>query len=68
LQETSGLIVARLCEAEETETKISIAREGYRSVASRGSLLYFVVAQLADIDPMYQFSLRYFSLVSAITI
>ena len=27
----------------------------------RGSVMYFVVAMLADIDPMYQYSLKYFS-------
>lgn len=51
-------------ETEATEEKISIAREKYRSVAIRGSVLYFVVAQLAEIDPMYQYSLKYFSQVS----
>lgn len=50
-------------ETEATEDKISVAREKYRSVATRGSVLYFVVAQLAEIDPMYQYSLKYFSQV-----
>lgn len=36
-------------------------REQYRSVATRGSVLYFVVADLARVDPMYQYSLLYFS-------
>ncbi|KAL1130882.1 hypothetical protein AAG570_012123 [Ranatra chinensis] len=62
-KETSAIIVSRLSEAEETEEKISLAREGYRSVAARGSCLYFVVSQLGDIDPMYQFSLKYFTLI-----
>lgn len=62
-QETSAIIEARLIETEATEEKISIAREKYRSVATRGSVLYFVVAQLAEIDPMYQYSLKYFSQV-----
>jgi dynein heavy chain, axonemal len=39
---------------------ISGARERYRVVAVRGSVLYFVVANMADVDPMYQFSLKYF--------
>lgn len=63
-KETSAIIAARLIEAESTELKISIAREKYRSVATRGSVLYFVVAQLSEIDPMYQFSLKYFNQVS----
>jgi len=58
------VIVSRLEEAEETESKISVAREKYRPVASRGSCLYFVVALLGDIDPMYQYSLKYFNMVS----
>ncbi|CAG9860518.1 unnamed protein product [Phyllotreta striolata] len=60
-KETSAIIEARLIESEATEEKISIAREKYRPVSARGSVLYFVVAQLADIDPMYQFSLKYFN-------
>ena len=30
--------------------------KGYRSVATRGSVIYFVVANLALVDPMYQYS------------
>lgn len=62
-KETSAIIAARLVETEATEEKISVARERYRSVATRGSVLYFVVAQLAEIDPMYQYSLKYFNQV-----
>ncbi|XP_054276499.1 dynein axonemal heavy chain 6-like [Macrosteles quadrilineatus] len=62
-KETSAIIGARVMEAEATEEKISTAREKYRTVANRGSLLYFVVADLANIDPMYQFSLKYFNQV-----
>ncbi|XP_031370421.1 dynein heavy chain 6, axonemal isoform X2 [Apis dorsata] len=60
-KETSAIIAMRLIESETTEKNISIAREKYRSVANRGSVLYFVVANLANIDPMYQFSLKYFN-------
>lgn len=63
-KETSAIIATRLIESEATEEKISVAREKYRSVANRGSVLYFVVANLADIDPMYQFSLKYFNQVT----
>lgn len=65
-KETSAIIEARLAEAEATEEKITIAREKYRCVATRGSVLYFVVAQLAEIDPMYQYSLKYFSQVRCV--
>ncbi|KAF5891833.1 dynein heavy chain 6, axonemal, partial [Clarias magur] len=39
---------------------INAAREKYRPVATRGSVMYFVIASLSEIDPMYQFSLKYF--------
>ncbi|XP_052746778.1 dynein axonemal heavy chain 6 [Bicyclus anynana] len=67
-KETSEIINARLLETEATEISISAAREKYRTVATRGAVLYFAVAQLADIDPMYQFSLKYFNQVFNIVI
>ncbi|XP_056136504.1 dynein axonemal heavy chain 6 [Lampris incognitus] len=57
---TSAAIKHRLEEAETTELKINAARERYRPVATRGSIMYFVIAGLSEIDPMYQFSLKYF--------
>ncbi|KAH0628434.1 hypothetical protein JD844_009589 [Phrynosoma platyrhinos] len=57
---TSAAIKVRLVEAETTEEKINVAREKYRPVATRGSVMYFVIASLSEIDPMYQFSLKYF--------
>ncbi|XP_074661680.1 dynein axonemal heavy chain 6-like [Tubulanus polymorphus] len=57
---TSGVISQRLAEAEKTEDMITTAREKYRSVAKRGSIMYFVVANMGEVDPMYQFSLKYF--------
>ena len=61
MQLTSGQISKRLAEAEQTELQISTAREKYRKVATRGSVMYFVVATLGDVDPMYQYSLKYFN-------
>ncbi|KAF6266164.1 dynein heavy chain 9 [Scenedesmus sp. NREL 46B-D3] len=46
--------------ADETEQKIDQAREEYKPVAHHASLLYFCVTDLASIDPMYQYSLRWF--------
>uniref|UniRef100_A0A8D0TJA1 AAA+ ATPase domain-containing protein n=1 Tax=Sus scrofa TaxID=9823 RepID=A0A8D0TJA1_PIG len=57
---TSGAIKIRLKEAESTEQMINIAREKYRPVATQGSVMYFVIASLSEIDPMYQYSLKYF--------
>jgi len=45
---------------EDTETKIDGARAGYKPVAYRTTLLFFCIASLADIDPMYQYSLDWF--------
>uniref|UniRef100_A0A671M0J4 Dynein heavy chain ATP-binding dynein motor region domain-containing protein n=1 Tax=Sinocyclocheilus anshuiensis TaxID=1608454 RepID=A0A671M0J4_9TELE len=59
LQESKA-IKSRLVEAEMTEEMINAAREKYRPVATRGSIIYFVIASLSEIDPMYQFSLKYF--------
>lgn len=42
-----------MIEAEQTAKMIDENRENYRVVSRRGSVLYFVVADLANIDPMY---------------
>eukprot|EP00826_Nyctotherus_ovalis_P029861 TRINITY_DN2368_c0_g1_i4.p1 TRINITY_DN2368_c0_g1~~TRINITY_DN2368_c0_g1_i4.p1 ORF type:complete len:139 (-),score=24.30 TRINITY_DN2368_c0_g1_i4:43-414(-) len=39
--------------------RINVARNAYRSVAIRGAIIYFVVADLINIDSMYQYSLDY---------
>lgn len=64
IQITSGAIKSRLKEAESTELMINIARERYRPVATQGSVMYFVIASLSEIDPMYQYSLKYFKQVT----
>jgi hypothetical protein len=48
-QVTSSMINKRVAEAEETNANIATAREGYRIVATRGSLLYFVIADLPQV-------------------
>lgn len=50
-----------MAEAEKTAEMINQNREYYRPVARRGSVLYFVIAELSLIDPMYQYSLEFFS-------
>ena len=50
-----------MIEAEQTAILINENREKYRMVARRGSVLYFVIADLSLIDPMYQYSLEFFS-------
>jgi dynein heavy chain, axonemal len=54
-------LAKRSAQAEETARKISAIREEYRMVAVRASILYFVVADMARVDPMYQYSLLYFT-------
>ena len=56
----SGVVKERLKESEKTETEINEMRMGYRSAAVRASILYFVIADMANVDPMYQYSLGYF--------
>ena len=46
--------------AEATEKKIDKARLGYVPVAKRSSMLFFVITDLAAIEPMYQYSLVWF--------
>lgn len=46
--------------AEETEKKIEQSRAGYQPVAKHGSVLFFSITELPNIDPMYQYSLIWF--------
>jgi len=47
-------IQAKQAIADATEEKIDEARAAYQPVARHASLLYFAVADLGTIDPMYQ--------------
>lgn len=58
---TSTMIKDRVVESEKTEIEINTARESYRLAATRGSIVYFVIADLAAIDPMYQYSLEFYA-------
>ncbi|CAJ1398655.1 unnamed protein product [Effrenium voratum] len=46
--------------AKVTEVDIDNARESYRPVAYRTAVLFFGIVELANIDPMYQYSLQWF--------
>jgi len=46
--------------AEKAMIEINEVTETLRPVATRASILYFVIADLGTIDPMYQYSLEYF--------
>eukprot|EP00770_Monocercomonoides_exilis_P008083 MONOS_8041.1-p1 / transcript=MONOS_8041.1 / gene=MONOS_8041 / organism=Monocercomonoides_exilis_PA203 / gene_product=dynein haevy chain 9, inner dynein arm 5 / transcript_product=dynein haevy chain 9, inner dynein arm 5 / location=Mono_scaffold00292:32264-47119(-) / protein_length=4951 / sequence_SO=supercontig / SO=protein_coding / is_pseudo=false len=51
----------RVKDAEEAELQLLAARDEFRAMAVRGTVLYFVLVDLASLDPMYQYSLQYFS-------
>jgi len=44
----------------KTEKEIDEVRSGYKPVAKHGSILFFTISDLANIDPMYQYSLSWF--------
>lgn len=50
---TSTEINARIADATVVEQTINETRMGYKSVAIRGSILYFVIADMAQINDMY---------------
>lgn len=46
--------------AEETEAKIDETRMRYTPIAIHSTVLFFSIADLANIEPMYQYSLAWF--------
>ncbi|KAI4493969.1 hypothetical protein M0802_009345 [Mischocyttarus mexicanus] len=60
---TAAEIESRVIEARGTSKEIDAARELYRPAAARASLLYFILNDLNTINPIYQFSLKAFSVV-----
>ena len=57
---TSKKIQEELEKAEITAKSINKDRTFYRPISVRGSILYFAIASLANIDSMYNYSLEYF--------
>ena len=53
-------IKERVAAAERTELDLEEKRRVYMPLAKRGSLLYFIAADLAELDWTYQFSLAWF--------
>ncbi|TMW50187.1 hypothetical protein DOY81_004746 [Sarcophaga bullata] len=60
---TASEIEEKVAEAKITSKEIDKAREHYRPAAARASLLYFILNELNTINPIYQFSLKAFSVV-----
>lgn len=62
-KKTAAEIENKVIEARATAKEIDTARENYRRVAERASILYFILNDLHRINPMYQFSLKAFIVV-----
>lgn len=57
---TAVEIASKVQQAKETEVSISRAREAYRAVATRGSLVYFLIDSLNALDRVYHYSMAAF--------
>ena len=57
---TSNTIQDKVRIAQKTQIMIHTTRQSYRPVASHASTLFFCISELANIEPMYQFSLDWF--------
>ncbi|XP_050357868.1 dynein axonemal heavy chain 1-like [Nymphalis io] len=56
----SAEILIKVEDIERTSAEIDEARQGYVPVANRGQILFFCLSGMANVDPMYQYSLEWF--------
>ena len=59
-KKTSDIIQEKVKVAEATQAKIRKVREGYVPVAFQAAQLFFCIADLGSVDPMYQYSLDWY--------
>lgn len=62
-KKTADEIEIKVAEAKITGVQIDSAREAYRPAAERASIIYFILNDLFKINPIYQFSLKAFTVV-----
>jgi dynein heavy chain, axonemal len=60
-KETGNDIKLKMLDAVKTEKEIDLQRKNYRPVAYRATTLFFCITDLARVDPMYQYSLLWFT-------
>eukprot|EP01043_Picozoa_sp_COSAG02_P032009 COSAG02_NODE_2120_length_9782_cov_1.807085_2_plen_2245_part_00 len=59
-KKTAIVVEENLKNAAETEIRITETREEYRPVAIRGSVLYFLISSMTEVDNMYNVALSQF--------
>lgn len=59
-KKASNEISKRIKATEKAQSKIQETRQSYLPIATRGALLYFLVARLARLGRTYRFSLDWF--------
>jgi dynein heavy chain len=50
-------VATKLEQCSVTAKSIDMIRNGYRPAAKRGAILFFVLSDMARVNPMYQYSL-----------